>query len=168
VTPADIEDGVDDRYHEAARDVLRQIGVDDAWKAAMDPHMPPALRQLTLDMLDAYERLDIDWLLAHCTPDIVITQPAEFPDARTYRGEDALAVALVEWPSQWQDFQMKPRRIFALGDEWLVIVTLHRGRPASADIEVEAEIVFLLLVRDGLVARWQMFLSVAEALKAAT
>jgi ketosteroid isomerase-like protein len=159
---------VDENQHEAAKDVLRQIGVDDEWRAAMDPRMPPELRQLTLDMLDAYERLDIVWLLAHCTPDIVITQPAEFPDARTYRGEDALAVALVEWPSQWQDFHMEPRRIFAVGDEWLVIVTLHSGRPPSADIEVEAEIVFLLLIRDGLVARWQMFLSVAEALKAAT
>jgi len=158
---------VDDRHHEAARDVLRQIGVDEQWKAVMDPSMPPALRQLTLEMLDAYERLDIDWLLAHCTPDIEITQPAEFPDARTYRGEDALAVALVEWPSQWQDFAMEAQRIFAVGDDWLVIVTLHRGRPASADIEVEAEIVFLLLIRDGLVARWNMFLSVDEALRVA-
>jgi ketosteroid isomerase-like protein len=159
---------VDENQHEAAKDVLRQIGVDDEWRAAMDPRMPPELRQLTLDMLDAYERLDIVWLLAHCTPDIVITQPAEFPDARTYRGEDALAVALVEWPSQWQDFHMEPRRIFAVGDEWLVIVTLHSGRPPSADIEVEAEIVFLLRVRDGLVARWDMFLSVNEALEAAS
>jgi ketosteroid isomerase-like protein len=159
---------VDENQHEAAKDVLRQIGVDDAWRAAMDPRMPPELRQLTLDMLDAYERLDIAWLLDHCTSDIVISQPAEFPDARTYRGEDALAVALVEWPSQWQDFHMEPRRIFAVGDEWLVIVTLHSGRPPSADIEVEAEIVFLLRVRDGLVARWDMFLSVNEALEAAS
>ena len=67
----------------------------------------------------------------------------EIPDSSTYAGPDAFVDALLDWPRQWEDFRMEPRRIFAADDEHLIVVALHRGRPHSMDIEVEAEIVFL-------------------------
>jgi hypothetical protein len=62
---------------------------------------------------------------------------------------------------------MEPRRIFAAGDEQIVMVSLHHGRPHSIDIEVEAKVVFLVTFRGATLTRWQMFLSVDEALEAA-
>jgi hypothetical protein len=46
----------------------------------------------------------------------------------------------------------------------VVIVALHMGRPHSVDMEVEAEISFLLRWHDGYVTHWDMFLTVEEAL----
>jgi ketosteroid isomerase-like protein len=153
--------------HEAARDVIRRLGFGEHWEAVIDPDMPPALLELTIATLRAYQRADVDWLIANGHPDVVIAQLAELPDARSYTGDEAVVDALLDWPRQWQDFHIEPRRIFAADDEHIVIVALHKGRPRSIDIEVEAEIAFLLRYRDGLVTRWDMFLSVDEALSRA-
>jgi ketosteroid isomerase-like protein len=153
--------------HEAARAVIRQMGFGPHWEAVIDPDMPAPLLELTTVTLRAYQRADLDWLIAHGDPGLVVSQPPEFPDARQYLGQDAVVEALLDWPRQWENFQIDPRRIFAADDEHTVIVALHKGRPHSADIEVELEIVFLLRWRDGLVTRWDMFLTTDEALRRA-
>ena len=54
-----------------------------------------------------------------------------------------------------------------MGDDHLVIVSINRGRPASMDIEVEAQIVFLMRWRDRRLTDWNMFMTVEEAVAAA-
>ena len=153
--------------HEAAREVIRQLGFGEHWKAAIDPDMPPALMEHTIDTLRAYQWADVDWLIAASNPDLVISQPPEFPGARTYHGSEAVVDALLDWPRQWEQFHVEPRRVFAPDEEHVVIVALHKGRPHSVDIEVEAEISFLLRWHDGRMTHWDMFLSVEEALSRA-
>jgi ketosteroid isomerase-like protein len=88
----------------------------------------------------------------------------EIPAARTYTGHDGTVEALLDWPRQWEDFRIEPERIFAADPENLIVKAVHGGRPHSMDIEVEAEIVFVFRVRDGLIARWDMYLTIDEAL----
>jgi ketosteroid isomerase-like protein len=152
---------------EAVRQVLRDFHVGEEWDAAVDDAIPPELAALLGEMLDAYRRADIDWLLEHTDPDVEITQIAELPGARTYRGCDGFVDALLDWPLQWQDFRVEPLRLFAVGDDHIVIDTINRGRPASMDIEVEAEIVFLMRWRDRLLTDWNIFMTVDEAVAAA-
>jgi len=152
---------------EAVRQVLRDFHVGDEWDAAVDDGIPPELAGLLREMLDAYRRADVDWLLEHTDPNIVITQIAELPGARTYRGCEGFIDALLDWPLQWQDFQVEPLRLFAVGDDHVVIDSINRGRPASMDIEVEAEIVFLMRWRDRLLTDWNIFMTVDEAVAAA-
>ena len=37
-------------------------------------------------------------------PDLVLVQPPEVPDAKTYEGPAALVEAMEDWPKQWEDF----------------------------------------------------------------
>ena len=152
---------------EAVRQVLRDFHVGEEWDAAVDDAIPPELGGLLGEMLDAYRRADIDWLLEHTDPDVEITQIAELPGARTYRGCDGFVDALLDWPRQWQDFRVEPLRLFAVGDDHIVIDSINRGRPASMDIEVEAEIVFLMRWRNRLLTDWNIFMTVDEAVAAA-
>jgi ketosteroid isomerase-like protein len=156
----------EDRY-EAAREVIRQLGIGDHWVAAIDEDLPPQLREVTVDSFSAYERVDLEWLLGICHPELEIHQPAEFPDAHTYRGPEALVDSLLDWPRQWDQFRMDPVRIYAADDEHLVLVAIHRGRAHSIDLEVEAEIVFLMRIREGLIRSWSMFLAEEDALRSA-
>ena len=94
-------------------------------------------------------------------------QVPEIPDARTYTGHDGMVEALLDWPCQWQDFRIRPQRIFAPDPNNIIVIAVHSGRPHSMDIEVEAEIVFLFRLRDGLLTRWDMFLTLEEALSRA-
>ena len=152
---------------EAAREVMRQLDLGPAWEAALDPDLPQELRAFTTELFQAYRRGDLDWLLEHTDPDIVIVQVPEIPDSRTYTGHEGLIDALLDWPLQWDDFRIEPRRIFAAEPGHFIVVGLHKGRPHSMDIEVEAEIVFLFGWRDGVTTRWEMFLTVDEALSRA-
>jgi ketosteroid isomerase-like protein len=155
-----------ERYDEA-REVVRRLGIGEHWSAVIEPGMPPDLDRAVRAILAGYERADLDFLIAGVDPDITIEQPRELPDARSYRGRDGLVDALLDWPLQWDDFSMEPRRIFAPDDEHIAMVALHRGRPHSMDIEVEAEFIFLLRFGDGLVTRWDMFMSEEDALRRA-
>ena len=152
---------------EAVRQVLRDFYMGDEWGAAIEDGIPPALASLLDELLRAYRDADVEWLLEHTDPNVEITQIAELPGARTYRGCEGFVDALLDWPLQWRDFQIVPLRVFAVGDDHLVISSIHRGRPASVDIEVEAEIVFLMRWRERLLTDWNIFMTVDEAVAAA-
>ena len=154
----------EDRY-EAAREVMRQLDLGGPrWEAAFDPGLPPQLRDFHTELFAAYRRGDLEWLIDHPDPEIVIVQVPEIPDSRTYTGHEGLVEALLDWPRQWEDFRIEPRHIFAPDPHHFIAVALHKGRPHSMDIEVEAEIVFLFGWRDGVTTSWEMFLTVEEAL----
>lgn len=104
--------------------------------------------------------------LAHTHPELEIVQPPEFPDPRTYRGLDGLIEALLDWPSEWEDFAVEPKRIFALGDK-VVVDAIHRGRSRRMEIEVEAQVVWLFSFEDDRTRRWDMFMSIDDAERAA-
>jgi ketosteroid isomerase-like protein len=152
---------------EAARQVMRDLDMGDDWESVVDERIPPELATLSAGLIDAYRRADLDWLLAHAAPDLEISQLEQLPDAKTYHGHEGLIDALLDWPRQWQDFRIEPRRVFSVGDDHLLIVGIHRGRPGMIDIQVEAQIVFLMRWRDGLLTDWSMFPTVDEAVAAA-
>jgi ketosteroid isomerase-like protein len=152
---------------ELTREVILQFDIGQEWDAVIEDGMPPELAGLSRELVDAYSRGDVEWLLEHTDPDVEITQLAELPDSRSYQGRDGFIEALLDWPREWEDFRMEPRRIFAADDEQLVIVAIHKGRPRTIDIEVEAQIVFLMRWRDRRMTRWQMFTTVDEALATA-
>ena len=157
---------MDDRI-EAARQVLLDFHMGDEWEAVVEEGIPPELSVIQRELIAAYRNADVEWLLEHTDPDVEITQIPELPDARTYRGHGGFIDALLDWPRQWQDFTVEPRRLFAVGDDHLAIATINRGRPPSMDIEVEAEIVFLMRWRDGRMTDWNIFMTVDEAVATA-
>jgi ketosteroid isomerase-like protein len=152
---------------QAARDVMRQVIARGDWDGALDPDLPPELMEFCQGIVDAYRRGDLDWLLEHSHPDVEIVQVPEIPDSRTYTGRDGMIDALLDWPRQWEDFRVLPERIFAPDSESVVVQAVHGGRPQSMDIEVEAEILFVFHVPDGRMARWDMYLTLDEALSRA-
>jgi ketosteroid isomerase-like protein len=139
----------------------------DEWLTALDPDSPAWLVAWAREWVDAYSAGDLDWVIAHTHPELEIVQPPEFPDARTYRGVDGLIDALLDWPREWEDFAVEPTRIFALDDR-AVVSAVHRGRSRRMEVEVEAEIVWLFAFEDGRTRRWDMFMSVEDALGAAS
>ena len=58
-------------------------------------------------------------------------------------------------------------RVFALDEDRIVVIAIHRGRSLRMGIEVEVEIVWLYTLRQGLLSRWQMFVSLDDAVRAA-
>lgn len=118
-------------------------------------------------MWDAFQRGDVDAMRGVSHEDIVIVQPPELPDSRSYVGHEGVQEAVGDWPRQWEDFRLDVLESIDVGKGKVVSVTRHRGRGAASGIEVDAIIAYLLTITDDKVERIEMFTSKAQALEAA-
>jgi ketosteroid isomerase-like protein len=115
---------------------------------------------------DAYVRGDIESALRPVDPEIVVFQPSEMPDAKTHHGHAGVMEAIAAWPEQWDDYQLEIVQIVD-ADDHVVVRTHQRGRGKGSGVEVEDEIWFVLLFRNGKIVEWRMFGAEREALEAA-
>jgi ketosteroid isomerase-like protein len=116
--------------------------------------------------IDAYFRGDERAWLELAAPDIVVTQFPDQLDVRDYHGRDGLVQVMADWIGTWDDWSIEVRRVRDVGG--LVFVTaLQRGRGKGSGVPVEGEVTLVFTVRQGVIARWQMFRSEQEALEAA-
>ena len=102
----------------------------------------------------------------YLTPDLEIVQPPEVPDAKTYRGPTAMRDALDDWPSEWEDFRMELLDVIDVSDDTLIGVTRHTGRGAHSEIEMDFEVAYVYRLREGKLARLEMYFGRDQALKA--
>ena len=116
---------------------------------------------------EAIERGDMAVFDGMTTADLVLVQPPEVPDAKTYEGRGAIVESLEDWPKQWEDFRMDLIEIIDAGDEVAVSVTRHRGRGRESGIEMDFEVFYVQRGRDGKLARMEMFFKREQALEAA-
>jgi uncharacterized protein len=121
--------------------------------------------ELVQAVFDAYFRGDEPALLAHAAPDIVITQFPEQVDVRDYHGHEGLRQVMAEWTGSWDDWSIEILGAREVG-ELVVANARQRGRGTVSGAPMDAEAIFVFTVRDGLIARWQMFLSEEQALRA--
>lgn len=110
---------------------------------------------------------DMEMFNGLTTPDLVLVQPPEVPDAKTYEGTGAIVEAMEDWPNQWEDFRMDLTEIIDVADEVAVSVTRHRGRGKESGIEMDFEVLYVSRGRDGKLARLEMFFKREQALEAA-
>ena len=115
--------------------------------------------------IDAYVRGDESAMLDRAAPDIIVTQFPDQPDVRDYRGHEGLLQVMAEWIGIWDDWSVEILHIREIGDRVLVDAR-QRGRGKGSGAPFEVEVAFVFTVRDDKIARWQMFHSEQQALKA--
>ena len=78
----------DTRIEQARSFLLTEADLSprEDWEAALDPAMDEAQRELQLEIVDAYLGGDVDSIVEHAHPDVVIVQAPELPGARSYHG----------------------------------------------------------------------------------
>jgi ketosteroid isomerase-like protein len=123
--------------------------------------------ELTRRAWEAVQQGNVAWLQEMTTPDVVIVQPPEIPDAKSYEGRTAVVETLEDWPTQWEDFRLDLIEIIDVSDDVLVSVIRHRGRGRESGIEMDWQVFYVHRVRDGKMARMEMFFSREQALEAA-
>jgi ketosteroid isomerase-like protein len=123
--------------------------------------------ELLKQSFEAVKRGDMAWFEGRTDPDVVIVQPPEVPDSKTYGGPTALADAMADWPTQWEDFRMDLLEIIDVGDDVYVTATRHRGRGRESGIEMDFQVFYVSRAPDGQLARMEMFFTREQALAAA-
>ena len=88
------------------------------------------------------------------------------PDAGTYRGAEAATQFFADLVAPFDEVTYEPQRFFAR-DDLIVVFLAVRLQPHGSSAVVENQVAALWTVRDGKLARCQMFPVREQALKAA-
>ena len=110
-------------------------------------------------------RGDLSRWFAEVTEDFVFVASPEVPDAGTYRGEDAKQW-ITTWAESFDGYTIEATEFTDAGDR-VVLKILQRGRPRGSQVAVEGGWWVLATLREGEIARIEVFPERAQALEAA-
>jgi ketosteroid isomerase-like protein len=115
----------------------------------------------------AFERGDMDGVLALCDEQIEITQAAELLGvARHQHGHAGVLEAFAIWPELWDDYRIEIVRVADMGER-VMVATLNSGRGKESGVPVEMSFAFLFTIRAGKITEWRLFMREEQALEAA-
>jgi ketosteroid isomerase-like protein len=122
--------------------------------------------ELVRALWDAFQRGDTDGIVERCTADVVIVQPPETPDVKSYVGHSGVIAAIEDFPRDWEDFRLDLTDIVEVSERVVLSVCRNRGRGRISGLEMDAEMFYVHQIREGRMAHMQIFLSRAQALAA--
>ena len=113
----------------------------------------------------AWERGDIQAIVHLCDPEIVIVQPPEVPDSKSYRGHPGVLEAFEDWPKQWDEFEAKLGGVIDVGDRH--VISINEQSLGARGMSIKQNAFFLHTCENGKQLRVDMFLTQEEAEAAA-
>jgi ketosteroid isomerase-like protein len=116
--------------------------------------------------VDAFNRRDVDLVVADLYPDAELHEWPEAPGAQSYRGPDGFRRALEVWFDAWEWMEVVVKATEEVDER--ILVTLHqRAKGKGSEVEVEIESYNVYTFDDGKVTRMELFLNRDDALEAA-
>jgi ketosteroid isomerase-like protein len=116
---------------------------------------------------EAFQRSDLDGVLALTDPEVEIYLPPTLPNSGTFRGHQGYITWIGQWLEAWEDFKIEVLAMEPVG-EWHVVTTIHQtavGR--GSGIPVEMDIAYMSDIRDEKVVALQMYQTKEEAIRIA-
>jgi ketosteroid isomerase-like protein len=105
------------------------------------------------------------WLRA-MDPRVRLYPRSEEPGVRgLYEGWDGVMEYMVNWYSQWDDYEAEPVEFVDAGDDVLVVIR-ERGRMGQSEIEIEEKFSHSFKLEAGRIVEWRHYDSNEQALEA--
>jgi ketosteroid isomerase-like protein len=114
---------------------------------------------------EAFTRGDLDWVLEHFHPEILVENRAEAPDSATFHGHSGFLRYLEGWLSAWEEFRLEPTEFIAAKDQVVVLLRQY-GRGKGSTVEIVEDVAHLWTVRDEQAVAYRVFTRQADALRA--
>jgi ketosteroid isomerase-like protein len=118
------------------------------------------------DGYEAFNRGDLEGVVAQFPRDFEAQDRAEVPDPQSYEGIPGVRKALGQLMEDFDDYRMEPQE-FVDGGDRVVVVVRQTGRGKASGAVVEGTIVHLWELRGDAVSGLRAFSERAEALEAA-
>ena len=117
-------------------------------------------------LVEAWNRADVEAILALFVPDCEVLFPPEVPEPGPFRGHAELRGWVEGFLAAWESHHAEVVDLTEEGD--LVLAMLHlTGRGSGSGIEMDETDAHLFTLRDGKVTRWRNFSQRSDALEAA-
>jgi ketosteroid isomerase-like protein len=128
--------------------------------------MSPSNVEITRRLYDAWNRQDVEGILADLDPEIEWRPYLASVSGKPARGRDGVKAFLADYSENWTTFRVDIEELFESGDDIVTFVHVFaRGRESGAEVELSPG--HHLVFRDGLLLRLTTHLDRGEALAAA-
>ena len=115
--------------------------------------------------MEAWNRSDVDAILAVFDPECEVVFPPEVPEPGPFRGHAELRQWMEGFLAAWDSHHSEVVEIVEAGDT--VVAMLHqRGRGTGSGVEMDETDAHVFEFRRGKIVRWQNFAERADALGA--
>jgi uncharacterized protein len=118
---------------------------------------------------EAFNRGDVEWMVAQLDPEIVWEDAAEVPGSSSHRGIREVRGYLESFAREWEEIRFEPERILDAGEQVVALVRMAaRGRASGAQVDARLAHVYELREGRGMrVLRVRTFFDRERALEAA-
>ena len=115
---------------------------------------------------EAWNRDDLDAVMALYAEDVVAVAPAEWPEAGTFSGRDAVREQFARLKDSWEEERIEQDELIDLGDR---VLALDRwvGKGKGSGLELERPGGTLITLRGGKIVRIEFYSDQSEAREAA-
>ena len=118
-------------------------------------------------MYDVLRRGEWETYLSILHDDVEVHQSPEMPGTRgVFRGKRGAVQAQEEIEESFGDIDWSPKRIYDLGDGRFLSLVKPKTRGRGSGVEVESEVGHVVQMRDGKIARLDVYLGWEKALEA--
>lgn len=122
--------------------------------------------ELLREAIEAYNRGDLSFVFERAAEDIEVHSDARLLNAGTYHGRAAFERWMHEWLEAWSEFAIDVRRVEEIEERFLVVEVQQRGIGSESGVAVEMDLVQLIEVRGGEIARLHLYPSRQGAMAA--
>ena len=124
--------------------------------------------EVVRDAVVAYNRGDLETLLAYCADDIDYRAvEGALDDRGPMHGKDAVRAYFQDWLDTFDDLKAEPLELIDAADEQVVAVLRFGGRAKLSGVEADLTFAVVYTLRDGKVARGREYWTKEQALEAA-
>jgi ketosteroid isomerase-like protein len=120
--------------------------------------MPERNVAIARSAIEAFNRGDVDAVLALAAPDVEVYAPPDSPNPGRYVGYDGYLQWSEQWLEAWETFTLDVLEIEAVDDRHVVAVVRQNGRGRLSGLEVTMAGAHLYEIdADGKIVRFQLY-----------
>ena len=117
--------------------------------------------------VEAFQRGDIEAVLALIHEDGHIYLPPELPNSGTYRGREGFVSWMGQWLEAWEEFSVEMGPAEPVGERHVVASMHQSGRGKGSGVPVEMDIAYMWEVRDDKIVAMHLYATTEEAVQVA-
>jgi ketosteroid isomerase-like protein len=116
---------------------------------------------------DAFNRGDLDGVIALSDPEIEVEDIPELPEAKVFRGHEGLRELLALNWEPWESVVVEAQRLIEVDPETVLLLSRNRWRVKESGVEIVQARASIYKVRDDLIVRAWFYADQRTALAAA-
>ena len=122
---------------------------------------------LAREGMAAYQRGDMEAVLAWLAPDVEIFSQEDLPNPGRFRGRDGYLSWVVNWLDAWETFEVEPEDFVPVGEHHVVIPARQRVVGKGSGVEVRMTVCYMLEIHAGVTTRLHFYGDREQAMEAA-